>query len=393
MNIKNSITSSAKTLTKNKMRSGLTSIGIIIGVSSVIVMIGLGSSAQIAVRDKVWSYGANAMSITAKPYQFMPNDINVFLKTFPQIKYISPVCFERNIAVRYKQNKQRARLFGVDNDFFAIKERKVTMGRQFSSDEVRRNAKVAIVGSNIVRELFAGVNPIEKQIVINDVPYKVIGILEEMGESFTGNDYDNEIIVPFTTANAKIWNRLTIPEFYVSVRSENQIMDTKKQIHAYLRQKYHVPDSRDDDFKVVTSAEKLKMADDISGALSILLAGIASISLFVGGVGIMNIMLVSVTERTREIGIRMAIGAKRRDILMQFLVESVMLSSGGGIVGITIGLGVYYGITVMVEWPFIFSVFSVFISVVFASGVGMFFGYYPAKKASGLKPIDALKFE
>jgi putative ABC transport system permease protein len=393
MNIKNSLTSSFKTLAKNKMRSGLTSIGIIIGVSSVIVMIGLGSSAQIAVRDKIWSYGVNAMSIVAPPYMFTANDLVMLKKTFPQIKYISPVCFERNIILKYRQNKLKARLFGVNNDYFNIKERQITTGRLFTADEVFSTAKVAIIGTNILKELFASENPISQQIVINDVPYKIIGILEEMGESLTGNDYDNEIIIPYTTANAKIWNRINFPEIYLSVHSDKMINDTKEQVYSYLRKKFYIPDGKDDEFRILTSKEKLKMADDISGALSILLAGIASISLFVGGVGIMNIMLVSVTERTREIGIRMAIGARKRDILMQFLVESVMLSSIGGVIGITIGLIIYYIITKIAAWPFIFSIGAIFISVLFASVVGIFFGYYPAKKASALKPIEALKFE
>ncbi|HON78551.1 MAG TPA: FtsX-like permease family protein, partial [Spirochaetota bacterium] len=204
---------------------------------------------------------------------------------------------------------------------------------------------------------------------------------------------DNLMVVPYTTCGVKLFNRRGFDEIYVATHTESMVDETVELVEQYFRRVHSIPHGSPNDFKIKTSKEKLKIANEISNTLSILLAGIASISLFVGGVGIMNIMLVSVSERTREIGIRMAIGAKRRDILLQFLIESVTLSSVGGVVGISLGLAIYYMIIYFVKWPFLFSPFSVLISFFFAFAVGIFFGFYPARKASNLKPIEALRYE
>ncbi len=393
MNTKNAFITSGRALAKNKMRSALTSIGIIIGVSSVIVMIGLGNSAQIAVRNKVFSYGSNGMAVKTGVHQVTNSDIITLKKHYYQIEYITPVAFKKNVLTKFRRDHINSRLFGVNHQFLRIRGRKLKKGRFFSAGEVVRNAKVAVIGPSQVKELFGNKNPIGQQIILDQFPVKVIGVMETAGSSFGGTDFDNVIIIPFTTANSRIFKKRTFWEFYVSANSAKNVEETKNLIHRYLRRKFNYHPGKEDNFKIMTSKEKQKIANDISGALSILLAGIASISLFVGGVGIMNIMLVSVTERTREIGIRMAIGAKKRDIMMQFIIESVTLSTIGGFVGILLGLGIYYIIIIVAEWPFIFSLFSILISFLFAAAVGIFFGYYPARKASALKPIDALKFE
>ena len=393
MNIETSFITAVRAILKNKMRAVLTSIGIIIGVSSVIMMIGIAKSAQIEILGKIKTYGYNAIAVFGEQNHFQTNDLETIKKTFGGIRYVSPVCHAGKRHVQNGRYNYESVIYGADNEYFLIKQRTIVRGREFTQDEIYRSDKVAIVGKTISTELFNGSNPVGKRLVIQNVPYTIIGELDSMGESLSDYDNDNEIVVPYTTANQKFLQRSFFTDFYVSVWNENNIDTAIVVVQSFIRKKFHIPAAQEDTFKLYTSKEKMGMAGDISKALSILLAGVASISLFVGGIGIMNIMLVSVTERTREIGIRMAIGAKRRDILMQFLIESVTLSSGGGLVGIFLGLLIYYIVTVAVKWPFIFSFMSVLISFSFAAFVGIFFGFWPAQKAAGLKPIDALKFE
>ena len=393
MNFDKIFLTATKALTKNKMQAALTSVGIIIGVSSVIIMIGIGNSAQITILDKIKTFGYNAIAVYGNQNRFQESDLETIKNTFGNVKYTSPVCNPGRKLVANGRNHIESVLYGADNEYFLIKQRKIVSGREFTQHELYRADKVAIVGRTVVRELFTNSNPIGSRINIQTLPYTIIGILDSMGESFTEYDNDNEIIIPYTTANQKFYQRLYFTDFYVSVTHENSLDTAVGDIREFIRKKYHMPPTTEDTFSIYTSKEKMGMAEDISKALSILLAGVASISLLVGGIGIMNIMLVSVTERTREIGIRMAIGAKRKDILLQFLVESVTLSSGGGLVGIILGLTIYYIATLIVKWPFIFSFTAIFISFSFAAIVGIFFGFWPATKASKLKPIDALKFE
>ncbi len=395
MNYKNLLITALRALTKNKMRSALTSIGIIIGISSVIVMVGMGNSARVEVREKVFTYGANALSVSTKQSgKWMNSSDTIELKkNFYQIEMISPYLKSKYSLAKYKRLSFRTTIEGVGSDYFEIKGKKAGSGRLLSPEDIAGTAKVAVIGYSLKQELFGGGNPIGEQMVIEGIPLKVVGVLEYSGESFGGRDFDNTVLIPYTTFNIRITNKRVFSEVYIKASDEKAIPEVEKIVIKYLRRKFSIPDGQDDRIKVYTSEDKLKMANDISNALAILLAGIASISLFVGGVGIMNIMLVSVTERTREIGIRMAIGAKKRDIMLQFLIESIALSLGGGIIGIVLGLSTYGLIVYFVEWPFIFTISSVLVSVLFASIVGVFFGYYPAKKASDLKPIEALKYE
>jgi putative ABC transport system permease protein len=393
MNIENAVITAVRAISKNKMRAALTSVGIIIGVSSVIIMIGIGNSAKVAILDKIKTYGYNAIAVFSEGQQLHDNDLDMMRKSIPQIIYTSPVCSPGKTLVKNQRWNLQSELYGATNEFLIIKQRGIADGREFSEDEISRNDKVAIIGKTIVRELYGDGDPIGQNIIVQDVPYLIIGVLESMGSAFSGYDNDNEIIIPYTTANLKFFNRSFFTDFYISIDDEKNIDICKTQIREFLRNKFRLMDNQEDTFRIYTSKEKMGMAEDISRALAILLAGIASISLVVGGIGIMNIMLVSVTERTREIGIRMAIGAKRRDIMMQFLIESITLSSGGGAIGILLGLLIYSLIVFFTKWPFIFSFGSILISFSFAAGVGIFFGFWPAKKASNLKPIDALKFE
>ena len=398
MNIKNSIITAVRSLRRNKLRSFLTCIGIIIGVSSVILMIGLGNSARIEVKDKITNFGENGISVEVKPWGKLItiNDIVSLKNEMYEISKISPICYvsEKNGFIRYNEKFTRAKVWGANNDFVNIKNRFVIDGRSFIDEDIDTYAKVAIIGLTVKEKLFENVDPIGELILINGVPMQIIGVLNRAGKAFSGNDFDNEIIVPHSTANVRLFGRRNVyKEMLLSTKEENMLDDATKKILKYFRTTHNIADGAEDDFWINTSKEKLKMTEDITRALTFLLAGIASISLFVGGVGIMNIMLVSVTERTREIGIRMAIGAKKKDILLQFLIEAVTLTSAGGAIGILLGLVIYFIIVAALKWIFIFSLFSVLISFIFSTSVGIFFGFYPAKKASNLKPIDALKFE
>jgi putative ABC transport system permease protein len=260
-------------------------------------------------------------------------------------------------------------------------------------NDVTGSAKVGVIGVSAKRELFGNRNPVGEQILLDGIPLTIVGVMEFTGESFGGRDFDNVVIIPYSTYNIRLLNKRVFDEIYIKVRDEQPWMMSSMMWLDICEVSSPIPDGVKAKFTVSTSKDKLKMANDISNALAILLAGIASISLFVGGIGIMNIMLVSVTERTREIGIRMAIGAKKKDIMLQFLIESVSLSVLGGIIGILLGLTIYGIIVYFVKWPFIFTLSSILISVMFATAVGIFFGYYPSKRAAELKPIEALKYE
>jgi len=398
MNIMNAVITAIRSLKRNKMRSLLTSVGIIIGVSSVILMIGLASSARIEVKEKVSNFGENGISIKTKRggKLFTDSDVIYIQNNIYEIDKITPVCYSsvtRNI-VRYRNNVSNSILWGVNNDFLAIKGRSVIHGRAFTDEEINSFGKVAIIGLTLKDELFGNADPIGEHILFNDIPLQVIGVLNRAGRAFSGRDFDNKVLMPHTSANVRIFGRRdSYSEILMSTKEEYMLDAAEKHLITYFRRIHNLRSDQDDDFEINTSKEKLKMTEDITKALSLLLAGIASISLFVGGVGIMNIMLVSVTERTREIGIRMAIGAKRRDILFQFLIEAVTLTSAGGAIGILLGLLGYVVILYFLKWEFIFSLSAVLISFLFSAAVGIFFGYYPAKKASNLKPIEALKYE
>lgn len=398
MNIMNALITAIRSLKKNKMRSLLTSVGIIIGVSSVILMIGLASSARIEVKDKVANFGENGIAIEIKRggKLFSTSDIIYIQNNIYEIDKITPICYSHrnNNVIRYRNNVTNSVLWGVNNDFLAIKGRSVIHGRAFTDEEINSFGKVAIIGLTLKENLFGNADPIGEHILFNDIPLQVIGVLNRAGRAFSGRDFDNKVLLPHTSANVRIFGRRdTYSEILMSTKEEYMLDAAEKQLVEYFRRVHNLRSDQDNDFTINTSKEKLKMTEDITKALSLLLAGIASISLFVGGVGIMNIMLVSVTERTREIGIRMAIGAKRRDILFQFLIEAVTLTSAGGAIGIILGLTGYAVILYFLKWEFIFSLAAVLISFVFSAAVGIFFGYYPAKKASNLKPIEALKYE
>ncbi len=393
MNINNLIITALRALQKNKTRSALSCLGIIIGISSVILMYGLGSSAKIIIKQKIYSYGINAMSVHMSPHQLSLSDIESIKKSVYQVKYITPILFKNRSLAKYRNANMQARLYGVNCDYFNIIERKTISGRIFNESDVLSHEKVAVIGLTNKEKLFRNIDPIGKQIIVDNTLLRVIGVLESAGEGLSGTDFDNNIIMPYTTANTRIFNSNYFSEMYISADSSDAVANVAASVRTFLHRKFNISDKQEDGIMISTSEEKLKTASYISDILQILLSSIASISLIVGGIGIMNIMLASITERTREIGIRMAIGARKKDILMQFLIESSVLTLIGGIAGIVFGLLLYYIIIKVLSWPFIFSYLSILVSVLFSGLVGIFFGLYPSRKAANLKPIEALKYE
>ncbi len=397
MNLENLFLTAIRSLAKNKLRSALTSLGIIIGVASVIMMVGIGNSARIAVREKIFTYGSNAMSVTSVPSSFSTpfndGDLTKIKKTIPLVKHITPVSANMITLVGYRNKYTECKIYGVNNEFFMIKEWPLQYGRYFEESELFSNEKVAIIGNTTREELFGDVNPSGSVILVSLQPFKVIGSLSEMGQALSGRDQDNVIIVPYTTAQFRLTGKGTFDELFISTYTEDAMEEAVGEIKRYFIREHGLKPQGPYDFKIKTSRDLLDMAEFMSRTLTMLLAGIASISLIVGGIGIMNIMLVSVSERTREIGIRMAIGARKKDILYQFLIESVTLTSAGGIIGISLGLIVYFIITFFADWPFVLSTLSIFTAFLFSCAVGIIFGAYPARKASSLNPIEALRFE
>jgi putative ABC transport system permease protein len=376
------------------MRSFLTSIGIIIGVSSVIMMVGLGSSTKIEVRNRIQSYGSNGVSINylmRRP--MLEKDFFTFRKMYPQMQYVTPYLRFRNTSVFYGGTQSVSVVYGVNNDYFYMRDWQLTMGRYFMNEEITSSGNVVIIGSTVHKKFFGYYNPINKVIYIGKRPYRIIGVLSETGTSLAGDDFDNTVLIPYPTAMMRFYGEKRIDGIHASAATEDGLDEMVRNMYVNFRSQHKILPGQPDDFRIETSKDKLKMADSISQSLTYLLAGVASISLIVGGVGIMNIMLVSVSERTREIGIRMAIGAKKRDILLQFLIESMTLSFVGGTVGIILGLVGYYIIIKYLSWVFVFSFAAVFVSFLFSAAIGIFFGFYPARKASAMKPIDALRYE
>ena len=392
MNIQNSIIVAIRALQRNKMRTLLTCIGIVIGVASVIIMVGIGNSARIAVREKIHSYGTNAISIASVKKPFTGSDLKDIRRFIPEIQYITPMNYWE-YPVKYKSKNITRQIYGVSNEYFIMNNWQLESGNFFTREDMLSFDKVVIIGNSIREELFGDEDPVGKVILINRIPFRVIGILMEKGMALSGRDLDNIILGPSTTLALKLYGTSNFFVIYVSTYYESQIEYVRKSILDLIQRKYSLSDDQMQDYKISTSKELLQMTEQVSGYLTIAFAVVAAISFIVRGIGIMNIMLASVSERTREIGIRMAIGAKNRDILLQFLIEALIISSLGGISGITIGMLVYVFFTSISHQPFIFSLLSVVVSFLFAAFVGIVFGYFPAKKASSLNPIDALRHE
>lgn len=392
----------------NKMRSILTSLGIIIGVAAVIVMLAVGNGAQISIQNEMKTMGSNLIIVRSgvatssgargghgsQPTMKL-SDGNAIQEKIDKIRLAAPI-LEETAQIVYGNANWSTGITGTDNRNFEIKDWDLSYGRLFNEADIKNAGKVAILGQTVVDELFGDVDPIGKTIRIKGIPFQVIGVLQSRGQSGMGQDQDDSVFIPISTAQKKVMG-VTFPDqvrfiMLQAVDSESTYT-SQDEIKQLLRQRHNLGANKDDDFVIMNLTQMMEMMESSTKVMTILLGSIASISLLVGGIGIMNIMLVSVTERTREIGIRMAIGAKSWDIRWQFLMEALVLSLIGGLAGIIFGLAgvklvsVFSSLKAVVSLPYILLPFS------FAGFVGLFFGFYPAYKASLLNPINALRYE
>ncbi len=397
-----------RALTVNKMRSALTMLGIIIGVGAVIAMIAVGTGAKKRIADQIASMGSNLIivlsgSSTSGGLRFgsgtVPtltvDDAKAILNEIPSVKYVAPILGGGAQVVFGNQNWSTI-INGTTPEELEIRERSLAAGRSFTQQDVDGATKVCLLGKTIVDNLFGGIDPIGQIIRIKMVPFTVVGVLAPKGQSTQGQDQDDTIIVPLTTAQKKLFGMQfpgMVRLIMVQATAPEAMKDVEDQINDLLRQRHHIQPKQDNDFSVRNLTEIMSTQEQSANVMSLLLGAIASISLIVGGIGIMNIMLVSVTERTREIGIRIAVGAKGWDILLQFLIESLVLSLIGGTLGIAIGVAGTLILSSFTQWPTLFSIKAILFAFLFSSLVGIFFGFYPARKASLLNPIEALRYE
>jgi len=394
-----------RALRRNKMRTALTMLGIIIGVAAVIAMVGIGNGAKAQVQARIAALGQNVIQVFSGSITrggvhsgfggagtLTVADALAMEKEVPGVAAVSPEV-RSGAQIMAGNNNWSTSILGESIDYLTIRQWDLADGAMFTDADVRSAAKVCILGKTVADNLFPEDDPIGKIIRIRNVPVKVLGVLKSKGASMFGSDQDDVVIVPYTTGMKRFAGVTSLRSIIVQATDADQIAEAQNGIAALLRQRHRIQPGADDDFILRNQQEIAETMSATTEVMTALLAAIASVSLLVGGIGIMNIMLVSVTERTREIGIRMAVGARGRDILLQFLIEAVALSSTGGILGILGGVGGAKVITMIKQWPTLVSPNSIIIAFAFSAAVGVFFGFYPARKASQLDPIDALRYE
>jgi len=394
-----------RALHRNKLRSTLTALGIIIGVGAVIAMVSIGNGAKAQVEAQIASFGENiilvfAGSATSAGFHggwggagtLTIEDANSIKNEIHDVEAVSP---EVRTGVQVLANGQNwgTNCSGEGEDYLAMRRWPLSEGAMFSAQDVRGAGKVCVIGQTIVANLFPEGSPVGKTVRIRNLPFKVVGVLAPKGFSVMGTDQDDIVIVPYTSAMKRITKQTFLRTINVQAADPDRMATIEHDITDLLRDRHHTGDGKDDDFTVRDQQEIADAFTATTRAMTFLLGAIASVSLVVGGIGIMNIMLVSVTERTREIGIRMAIGAHGRDVLMQFLIEAVVLSLMGGGLGILVGIGASQLLSRINHWPTLVSPTAVAIAFLFSGAVGVFFGYYPARQAAQLDPIDALRYE
>jgi putative ABC transport system permease protein len=394
-----------RALARNKVRSALTMLGIIIGVASVIAMVSLGQGAQKQVQDQIAGMGTNLLIVTSGSQTsggvrggagtrntLTPEDAEAILRDAPAVAAASP-SISTGVTIVFGNQNWTTRAEGVDLPYPEIRARGVSAGTFFTASEIRSAARVAVIGQTLVKELFGGGDPVGQTIRVRNLPFRVVGTLQAKGQSQWGQDQDDTILIPYTTVMKKLLATTYIPTIYVSAVSPEATTQAESQIDEVLSSRHNIRQGQEPDFTVRNMTEVAETAEATTRVLTLLLGGIAAVSLIVGGVGIMNIMLVSVTERTREIGIRMAVGARTSHVKHQFLIESVVLGFLGGMVGIFAGVAASFIMSHAFNWPQLISPVAVVGSAVFSMAIGVFFGYYPARKAAALDPIEALRFE
>ncbi len=394
-----------QSILKNTMRTLLTMLGIIIGVGAVIVMVAVGLGAQARINEQIQNLGTNMIVLTAgsstqggvsqgaQSFNRLTVDNATTLRRESSVLVaISPVIFAPG-QVQGGLGNWRTVVNGVSTDYAVVRDWSVTSGSFFDVTDERAARKVVVIGATVAENLYPDQDPVGQEIQIRNVPFKIIGVLAEKGQTAGGSDQDDVVLAPYTTVQTRLAGRQFIPQILASTGSPEEIPTAMDEIRAIMREQHRLAEWEDDDFTVRNQTDLAEAAESTTEVMTMLLAAIASISLVVGGIGIMNIMLVSVTERTREIGIRLATGAHGSDILTQFLVESTVMALLGGAIGIAVGFAGARVLGHFTGWSTVVSVPTVLVALAFSAGVGIFFGLYPARKASSLNPIDALHYE
>ena len=406
MNIQNLMKIALKALNNNKMRCFLTMLGVIIGVGAVIAMLAIGQGSKDSIKAQISEMGSNMIMIfpgaenhggvrqSASDMQTLkPADYEALEKEAQGILYMTPTVNGSGQWVN-GNNNYPSQAQGVNSQYLDIRQRQMAEGEMFTEEDVKKAAKVCVLGQTLVDNLFPdGTDPVGKVVRFGSIPMTVIGVLAEKGYNTMGQDQDDLALVPYTTVMKRILASDYLQGIQASAVDENQTDETISEITEILRRQHKLRDSDDNDFTIRSMQELAEMISSTSSMMTVLLAAVAGISLLVGGIGIMNIMIVSVTERTREIGLRMSIGATGRDIMMQFLIEAVIISVTGGILGILLGAGATWMISVLAHWPVSISSSSVILSFAVCTVIGVIFGFYPAAKASNLDPIEAIRSE
>ena len=407
MELSNTVRIAARAIRRNKVRSILTMLGVIIGVASVIAMIALGSGARAAIDQQIQSQGTNVIYVSAGSFGRGPGtvrqgagsvstltleDAQAIAQQVSTVDRMSPMVRGRVQVVAGNQNWNTSIESG-NEDYVTIRNWPITSGANFTARDVLVAEKVCLLGATVVQNLFPDQDPVGQVIRVKNLPFRILGVLAAKGQGQFGQDQDDLIVAPYTTVQKKVLGIPSIQQVLVSAVSSDAVEPTATEITQLLRQRHRIANPEDDDFTVRTVEEMAATRVEMARTMTLLLMSVASVSLLVGGIGIMNIMLVSVTERTREIGLRMAVGARTRDILRQFLAEAVGLSVVGGALGVLLGIGASQGLTRFLAWPTSITTASILIAFAFAGAVGVFFGYYPARKAANLDPIEALRYE
>jgi putative ABC transport system permease protein len=394
-----------RALARNKLRAFLTMLGIIIGVGAVIAMVVIGEGAKATIRAQIASLGTNVLVIlpgsanqggvrfgSGAVRTLVDADAKAIARELPAVAFTSPLVRRQEQVIAGNLNWATL-VQGVAPEVQQIRDWDLADGRFLHEGDVDSAAKVAVIGETVARQLFGNDTPTDAVIRIRNIPFRIVGVLSRKGQSSQGADQDDTVMIPYTTMQKRLMRITWVQTILVKAVSAERVEEAEEQITTLLRQRHRIGPERDDDFNVRNLSDIAEAASTTARVMGILLGSVASISLLVGGIGIMNIMLVSVTERTREIGIRMAVGARSRDIMLQFLVEAVVMAATGGLIGILLGIGSSELLKKWAQWPTLIDPGIVAIAFLFSGAVGVFFGFYPAQKAANLDPIDALRYE